>query len=200
MNYKDQLILTGKINDVGSAIMTNVDKSYRTGIEFTGELQILKNLTWNLNTTLSRNIIKNFVEYIDNYDTWPQQQVNNLGDTKIAFSPEVIAGSQVSYNLSKMITVHLLSKYVGKQYIDNTQNDGQTLHPYFINDLRINLKFKNKWISNIEPMLKINNIFNIKYETNAWVYQYIESGQRRMLDGYFPQAGRHFIVGLFLKF
>ena len=200
MNYKDQLILTGKINDVGSAIMTNVAKSYRSGIELNGGLQIFENLGWNLNATFSRNIIQNFVQYIDNYDTWPKQNIQNLGNTKIAFSPEIIAGSQIDYTLSKFITIHLLSKYVSKQYIDNTQSEERKLDPYFIHDLRINFKIKTSYIRSIEPVLTIGNVFNTKYATNAWVYQYIESGQQLQSDGYFPQAGRNFMVGLFLKF
>jgi iron complex outermembrane recepter protein len=200
MSYKDQLILTGKINDVGSAIMTNVDKSNRSGLEFTGGLQILKNLTWAMNATFSRNIIKKFAEYIDNYDTWPQQTVNNLGDTKIAFSPEVVAGSCLGYNITKSISIKLLSKYVGKQYIDNTQSEDRRLNSYFVNDLRINCKFKSRYVRSIEPFVMINNLFDVKYETNAWVYQYLENSQHYVLDGYFPQAGTNLMIGLSLKF
>jgi iron complex outermembrane recepter protein len=200
MDYKDQLILTGKINDVGSAILTNVDKSYRTGIEFTGGIKFLDKVNWSMNATLSKNIIKNFVSYTDNYDTWPQQNVENLGNTAIAFSPSIIAGSQISYDILKTISIHFISKYVDKQYIDNTQNEDRKLKPYFLNDIRINGRFKSKFISSIEPFIMINNFFDVKYETNAWVYQYIADGQRYKMDGYFPQAGINFMVGLSLRF
>jgi len=153
-----------------------------------------------VNATFSKNIIENFVAYTDNYDTWPQQNIENLGNTGIAFSPEIIAGSRISYDIAKYISVHFISKYVGKQYIDNTGSEERKLNPYFLNDLRVNLKFKSKYISSIEPTLMVNNIFDVKYETNAWVYQYIENGRHYTLDGYFPQAGINFMVGLSLKF
>lgn len=199
MDYKDQLVQTGKINDVGTAINTNVDKSYRSGIELILNAKFTDAFSWAANATFSRNVIKNYTSYVDNWDKGTQDD-ENLGTTKISFSPEIIAGSQFRYDFNQSISISLVSKYVGKQYIDNTQSEDRKLNPYFINDLRFNFKFKTKYISSIEPILMINNIFDKKYETNAWVYQYIESGIHKALNGYYPQAGRNFLVGLVLKF
>ena len=101
MNYRDQLILTGRINDVGAAIMTNVPKSSRMGIEYTGKLQLLKNLKWEHHATLSRNKIIGFVEYIDDWDHWGAQITHDLGNTDIAFSPSLTAGSNLEWAPSK---------------------------------------------------------------------------------------------------
>ncbi|MBE9467635.1 MAG: TonB-dependent receptor [Bacteroidetes bacterium] len=201
MDYKDQLVLTGDINDVGSAIMANVDKSYRTGVELSAGLKFTDNLRWDLNTTLSKNKIKNFTQYVDNWDNWKtkEQDISNLGETDLAFSPNIIANSLITYNI-KNLSVKFISNYVGKQYIDNTASDERKLDAYFINNIKIDYGFKTKLIKNINLSLMVNNIFNCEYETNAWVYQYTFEGERRALDGYFPQAGINFLAGLTLKF
>src|SRR5680860_511526 len=90
MCYKNQLVLTGEINDVGAPIMVNVDKSYRTGFEFQAGIKIAQNLQWNGNATFSQNKIKNFVEYVDNWNTWGQESYEP-GTTDLAFSPNIIA-------------------------------------------------------------------------------------------------------------
>lgn len=198
MDYKDQLVLTGMINDVGSAIMINVDKSYRTGAELSAGVKLNELFSWNGNMTLSRNIVQDFVGYVDNWDTWGQESAYHK-KRKLAFSPEIIAGSQFSFKY-KPVSVSLISKYVGKQYIDNTQNNKRKLNPYFVNDIRINAKFLVKSFASMEAIVSMNNIFNVKYEANAWVYQYIEGGQSKVLDGYFPQAGRNFMAGLVVRF
>ena len=97
MYYFDQLVLTGRINDVGDPVTENVDHSYRTGLELSAGVKILKNLRWDVNTTLSANKILNFTEYVDNWDDYPNQIANNLGNTDIAFSPSFIADSIISW-------------------------------------------------------------------------------------------------------
>ncbi|MCK5823301.1 MAG: TonB-dependent receptor [Bacteroidales bacterium] len=199
MDYKNQLVLTGDINDVGSAIMANVDKSYRTGIELSSGLKFTDNLKWDLNATFSKNKIKNFTQYVDNWDTWGQD-VSNLGETDLAFSPNIIANSLITYNIKNKFFIKLISNYVGKQYIDNSASDERKLDAYFINNIKIDYGFKTKLVKGINLSLMINNIFDQKYETNAWVYQYTYEGEQRVLDGYFPQAGINFLAGLTLKF
>jgi iron complex outermembrane recepter protein len=198
MYYDNQLVLTGRLNDVGNPVMTNVGESYRSGVEVTTSIKIFERLTWNGNATLSRNIIKNFTEYVDNYDTWVQDETYHK-ETKLAFSPEFIAGSQFTYSF-KPLSVSLISKYVGKQYIDNTASNLRKLDPYFVNDIRLNANFMVKSICAIDAIISINNVLNEKYETNAWVSRYIEGGESKTIDGYFPQAGRNFMAGLVIKF
>jgi iron complex outermembrane receptor protein len=200
MNYKDQLVLTGEINDVGAAILTNVGKSYRAGIEISGGVQINSKLDWEFNATLSENKIKDFTSYVDNWSPPYSQVSENLGNTSLSFSPSVIAGSTISLKVSDAFQVRFISKYVSRQYIDNTANIERSLDPYFINNLHFEYEFNPKFIKGITARLMVNNIFNEKYESNAWVYRYFYDDAEYAMDGYFPQAGINFMAGLSLKF
>ncbi|MCH7657789.1 MAG: TonB-dependent receptor [Bacteroidetes bacterium] len=199
MDYDNQLVLTGEINDVGSSVMTNVKKSYRGGIELQAATKILPQLEWEINVTLSRNKIKNFTEHIDNWDTWSQVS-ENLGETDLSFSPAIILGSTIQLKPFKNIKVRIFSKYVGKQYVDNTSGESRILNSWFVNDLNFQYSLSPKWVDQIGIKIQINNLFNEEYETNAWVYRYILDGENKIMDGYFPQAGRNFLVGLNLRF
>jgi iron complex outermembrane recepter protein len=199
MSYKDQLVLTGEINDVGNPIMTNVDKSYRLGLELSAGLKLLENLSLNGNATLSQNKIQNFTEYVDNWDTW-EQESRELGETDLAFSPNVVAKGSITYNAFKNFNVEFISKYVGKQYIDNTSNNDRSIDSYFVNDLKLTYTVHTKLIKEIGFNVLINNIFNHEYESNAWVYRYVLGGNEYLMDGYFPQAGINIIGGINLKF
>lgn len=199
MTYKDQLILTGEINDVGSAIMTNVDDSYRAGIELIAGIQILANLNWEANATFSQNKITNFTEHVDNWDTWGQEAYE-LGTTDIAFSPNVVANSTFNYEPVDNLKLSLISQYVGKQFIDNSSNDDRSLDAYFVNNLRASYAIYPKFAKEIEFSLLVNNLLNEEYETNAWVYSYIYGGERYKMDGYYPQAGTNFLFGMNIKF
>jgi iron complex outermembrane receptor protein len=191
-------VLTGEINDVGSAIMTNVEESYRTGIEIVAETKICDKLQLNINATYSQNKIKDFTEYVDNWDTWGQES-KLLGITDIAFSPEIVAAAIVSYQPIKGANISLINKYVSEQYIDNTSSNDRTLDAYLLNHLRLEYGFKTKMISRISVNILINNIFNVEYESNAWVYRYLTGGTEYAMDGYYPQAGRNYLIGLRLE-
>ena len=199
MNYIDQLILTGEINNVGAPVMTNVSKSYRQGIELESGIQILKNLNWYGNLTLSRNIIPVFVDYTDNWDTWVQDQ-EILKNKTISFSPSIIAGSVIDYNPFKNFHFGFNTKYVGKQYIDNTQNSERKLEAYLVQNLSLLYTIKNKISKEFTCQFAVNNLFDKKYETNAWVYKYNEGGSQHIMDGYFPQAGINYMFKLGIKF
>ncbi|MGB3181396.1 MAG: TonB-dependent receptor [Cyclobacteriaceae bacterium] len=199
MDYTDQLVLTGEINDVGAYIRTNIADSYRTGIELQGSYLIFPSLRWNANVTLSRNKIDNFIEFIDNYDIGGQQETE-YGNTSIALSPEVIAGSQLSWYPLNGFEVSLLSKYVGKQYLDNTENDERAIAPYFVNDLRLLYSIKPKWIDEIALSLLVNNVFNERYVSNGYTFGYIAGDQTIYEEYYYPQAGTNFLFGTTFKF
>ena len=198
MNYINQLILTGKINSVGSTILTNVSKSYRLGIEIETKVQILKNLSWYGNMTFSRNIIPVFVDYTDNWDTGSQDTAI-LRKKTISFSPSIIAGSVIDYELVKNFHVNLNTKYVGKQYIDNSQNLERMLKAYLVENISFLYTIKKKIVKEITCQFAVNNLFNKKYETNAWVYKYFEGGSLHEMNGYFPQAGINYIFKIMLK-
>jgi len=199
MYYHDQLVLTGKINNVGDPIMQNVPISQRTGIEFDAAAKISKRLDWNMNLTLSSNKIDAYTEYVDNWDTWSQDS-KELTNTYLSFSPDIIAYNLFSYEAVDNLFIKLESKYVGKQYIDNTSNEDRKLDPYFVNGVIFNYLIKTSFIEEIGIDLIVNNIFNTKYESNAWVYKYIHEDQPLEMSGYFPQAGINFMLGLHLRF
>jgi iron complex outermembrane recepter protein len=199
MNYKNQLVLTGEINDVGNPIMVNVDKSYRSGIELQAGLIITPKLQWQGNATFSQNKIKNFTEYVDNWNAW-EQEVFELGTTDIAFSPNVISNSQLRYNPVGNLNISLISNYVSKQFIDNTSSNDRSLDAYFVNNMKIDYSLQTGLFDEMVFHLLVNNLLNEKYESNAWAYSYILDGQRYKMDGYFPQAGTHFMLGINFKF
>ncbi|MEA3451233.1 MAG: TonB-dependent receptor, partial [Bacteroidota bacterium] len=206
MNYKDQLILTGQINDVGAPIVTNTPESYRRGIELVFGTEILHFINWNANIALSQNKIVDFVEYVDNWDYWADTENNSLqieneiGLTHISFSPSIVASNLLSFRVTDFLDIDFISKYVGRQYIDNSSNIDRSLNPYFVNDLSIRTSFKTKYIEKINLSFRINNIINEKYETNAWIYSYYYDDKRNMMNGYFPQATRNYLINLSLYF
>ncbi len=206
MDYTDQLVLTGEINNVGSAIMVNVPESYRQGIELSGAFVLRSNINWSLNASFSSNKINDFTQYVDNWSYWvdpdnePYQVVSHLGRTDIAFSPEVTAASRFAWKPVRGLTLSLLSKYVGKQYIDNSSSEERKLNPWFVNDIMVGYGFTIKKVGSFDLGMKVNNIFNKEYESNAWVYQYYYKGDHDVLDGYFPQAGTNVMFRLAMRF
>lgn len=184
MNYTDQLVLTGQIDNVGYPIRANVGKSYRTGVELSGIIRLSDRWTWNANATLSVNRNKDFVVLENNAPV--------TKNTSIILSPGMIAGSQLTWNASGHFQATWLSKYVGKQYLDNTQTENLTLSSYFINDLRLNYQFFPKAMKEIGLSLLLNNILDVKYSSNGYAYG--------STPYYFPQTGRNFMAMMTVKF
>lgn len=205
MNYKDQLVLTGEINDTGGFTRTNIDKSYRAGIEMEAGYIFSQRLQWSGNLTLSSNKINSFVEYSDQYDDnwkWVGMVATEYSNTDIAFSPSTIAASMFTFTPWRDFGVSMNTKYVGRRYIDNTMSSERMLSPYMVNDLRLNYSIRPRLLKEIELVFQVNNVLGVMYETNAWIYKG-EVGSRGLVtieDGYFPQAGRHFLGGVNLRF
>lgn len=198
MYYHDQLALTGAINDVGSAVMVNVPESYRLGLEISSKWLLSEKLEWIASVTLSRNKIISFTEYIDNWDDWTQIPVEHH-NTDLCFSPAVLANSEIIYSPLQKLSFRLSGKYVGRQYIDNTQAKERSLHPYFVNSFQAGYTLKPRICDELSFNIMINNLFNYRYESNAWVYRYYSEGNYKVLDGYFPQAGINVTAGITLK-
>ena len=199
MNYKDQLVLTGKINDVGAYTRTNIPDSYRMGIELQGGIQPATWFKAGANLTLSRNKVQDFTEYIDDYDNGGQK-LNNYSSTDIALSPGTIGAATISFFPTKNFEMSLLSKYVSKQYLDNTENEGRKLDPYYMQDARVIYSFHKTFLKEVNIILQVNNIFNKKYEPSGYTYSYISGGELVVNNYYFPMAGTNFMVALNLKF
>ncbi len=204
MRYRNQLILTGKISEIGEMLTSNIPDSYRSGVELTVGVKAADWLRWDGNLTLSSNKILNFTEEgVDVYDAagnWTGTQNNHLGTTDIAYSPNVIGNSIFTFNY-KNFECGLQSNYVGKQYIDNTSDNLRALHAYFVNNLSFQYSLKLKQIKSIDFRFLVNNLFNEQYETNGYTwYSYYQGGQRINDLRYFPQAGTNFLIGITIKF
>lgn len=199
MNYKNQLVLTGNVNDVGGAIRVNAPESYRMGVEIETGIQLAKTVKINANATFSSNKIKNFTETIVNYDGGANAEIK-YAETDISFSPNTIVGSQILYNPLKNLELGFLSKYVGKQYLDNTTNENRRLNSYFTNDLRAIYTLKGKIIKEVNFSLLVNNLFNTLYESNGYTYSYISEKQTITENFYYPQAGTNFMFGVNMRF
>lgn len=208
MYYRDQLALNGQVNDVGAYTRINIGKSYRMGIELAGGLQLLPGLRLDANATLSRNRVAAFTEFVDVYDAdfnWLEQQAIGHEDTDLSFSPGIITGSKLSYQALRNSNKHeldfsLLTKYVSRQYIDNTSDKANSIDPYSFSDLRIRFVFHPAFAREVALTLLAQNIFGAQFETNAWSYRYIYGGSVALDQGYFPQAGRNFLVGAMVGF
>jgi iron complex outermembrane receptor protein len=203
MFYSHQLVPTGELSNTGYSIMTNVENSYRIGAELNAGLKPFSFLEWNLNATLSRNKIKDFVEHYIDYNTtdWSQEyKSKSLGNTDIAYSPSITGSSDINFKILKNIEMHFISKFVGKQYFDNTMSSERMLDPYFVNNLRIDLEPEIPKIKSTQIQLLINNIFNSLYESNAYGGSWYEDGAERTWAYYFPQAGINFMVRIGLTF
>jgi iron complex outermembrane recepter protein len=199
MDYKNQLVLTGQINDVGEYNRTNIPRSYRMGLEIEGAIKLLPSLQWAANTTFSRNKIRNYQEFIDDYDAG-EQIANNYKSTDIAFSPNITAASTFSYTPIKGLSLNLVSKYVGEQFLDNTSNNSRKLDDFFVNDIRINYTLQTRLVKEIGLNLLVNNIFNVKYEPNGYTYSYKSGGTLTTENFYYPQAGTNFLASINLRF
>ena len=205
MNYNDQLILSGEINDVGAYNRINVDKSYRMGVELEFGYMINKKLSVSGNLMLSSNKIKEFNEYIDNYDNYDIdgnmiQNVINHKNTDIAFSPNAIASLGLLYEPIKNLELGLMSKYVGKQYLDNTSNNNRKLNEYYLTNLTLNYTFKKLGFKELKVGVLVNNVFNYLYENNGYTFSYVYGGELTTENYYYPQAGRNFLARISFNF
>ncbi len=203
MIYRDQLVPTGELSNVGYSIMTNVEKSYRTGAEIIVGFKPADFITLDFSLTLSKNKIIDFTEHYIDYNTsdWSSEyKSRNLGMVDIAYSPSVIGSSDLSVKPIPEIELHFISKYVGKQYFDNTMNGERMLDPYLVNNIMIDFETETKHIRGVDLQLQVNNIFNAKYESNAYGGNWFEDGVEKSWSYFFPQAGTNFMLKLGLRF
>ena len=197
MFYKDQLVPTGELSNVGYPVMTNVKRSYRIGLELTAGLKPADKLDWSINMTFSRNRIPGFIEYYLDYitsDQTSQYKSKSLGTVDIAYSPSLVGSSDLSYAFSEKLKMHFISKYVGKQYFDNTMSRNRLIDPYLVNSLQIGYNPEIRRIKNTEIQLFINNLLNAQYVSNAYGGLWYEDGTEKTWSYFFPQAGINFLV------
>lgn len=202
MDYTNQLILTGQINDVGGYTRTNALESYRVGIELAGRYKIIPSLALSGAFTLSQNKIKQFNEYLDEYlddEPYYTQQLIDHKNTNLAFSPTIVTNAGLTFKPLKNLSIDWLTKYVGRQYLDNTSNDNRSINPISFSNLTLSYKIENKFFEEITFSLLVNNIFNALYSNNGYTFSYIYEGQTTTENFYYPQAGRNFMFRILLK-
>lgn len=220
MYYRDQLVLTGNINDTGAPIRINVPNSYRMGVELAAKTQLGKHLVADANATFSDNKIKAFTEYVDNWDSG-EQAAFERDDTDIAFSPSLVAFGRLTWGASQNfaqdglgLTVALAGKHVGKQFMDNTSNENTLLPAYSTFEVQVRYVLRPSFCEELSFNLLVQNLLDTRYSSNAWTYRYLssedytsfdpytrrEEGNFYNLTGYFPQAGRNFLLGLTARF
>ena len=203
MYYDQQLVLTGQINDVGGYTRTNVDQSYRAGLEIELQYAVSSKIRLQSASSLSQNKVLNFVEYVDVYlDEAPyytQIQINH-GTTDLAFSPNFIQTLGLQYAPIKSLQLALQTKYVSRQYLDNTSNVNRSLDPFTFTNFILNWKVKQQFAETFELGLLVNNIFSAQYANNGYTFSYQYGGQTTTENFYYPQAGRHFLLKMSMAF
>ena len=200
MDYTNQLVLTGAINDVGAPLRENVGKSSRLGIELEGNFAFSSRWSWQPNITLSKNRNHDFYFERDG-------KLTDLGNTHLSFSPAVVAGNIITYQPESNWSLVLLTKHVGEQFMGNIDSDNSKLSAYTISDLNIAYQILPMGLfKSLNISLLINNIFDVKYVSNGYFYtfddDYSEPGKITTIEGsgFYPQAGVNFLLGLNVRF
>jgi iron complex outermembrane receptor protein len=207
MDYHNQMVQTGKLNDVGYKLMENVENSYRTGLELEAAVPFWNNkFLLDANITLSRNMIKNYVAWFDHYDNqdnwnWEGQISKEYGNTNISFSPDIISAASITWQPADIFYLNLMGKYVGKQYMDNTSDDAKSIDAYFVCNLSAGYTFKKISIGTFNLQVYMNNLFNKEYVANGWAAtDTFSDGSLINWIGYYPQATRNYMARLTLSF
>lgn len=198
MYYYNQLVLTGQINDVGSYTRINIPHSYRLGVELQAGVVLAPWINVAANLAISKNKIASFVEYIDNWDTGDQNAVVHR-HTNISFSPAVVGGATINLIPVRSFELSLISKYVGKQYTDNSQAENRKLNAYFVQNVRASYTIKKLLFKEWNLIGQANNLFNKKYEPNGYTYSYIYNNTLSTDNGYYPMAGMNYMLGVNIK-
>ena len=196
MDYKDQLVLTGELNEIGEPLAANIPDSYRAGIELTTGITLPCGFSWNANATFSRNRIKEFTEVLYDDNTYERWEINH-GETRLSFSPDIIASNTFAYSRHGL-EASLQSQYVGKQYMSNSDQEEHRLDAYFVSNLRLAYTFKLPHTKSITAGVTIYNLFDEEYENNGYAgsgYYTDADGTRHRYNyaGYAAQAGIHFM-------
>ncbi len=202
MYYKNQLVLTGKINDVGDGVRINVPRSYRLGLELQSAYLLNEQFSIAANASFSQSKLTNFYDATPRYDAnfdLVKQDTNFFSSTTMAYSPNVVAGFSLQYNPIADASIALTGKLVSDQFLDNTASNSKLLKGYFTNDLRIGYSWKNKLWKEMNFTLQVNNLWNLQYESNGYTYSYFYDNNLVKENFYFPMAGTNWLLGVQVK-
>lgn len=198
MSYKDQLIPTGQLNDVGNTLRKNIDRSYRLGVELVGQFALNTKLNAGANLTLSKNKIENFTEVIYDYTQGLEEKKIEHGQTDISLSPGVVGAIFLTYSPIAPLRIEWTSKLTGKQYLDNTSNNDRSIPAYSTSHLNLIYNAKTGWAKKLTFKAQINNLFNSLYTSGGYTYSYIY--EKTITENFvYPQAGIHGMIGLSIQ-
>jgi iron complex outermembrane receptor protein len=199
MDYKNQLVLTGAVDEVGAPIRENSGSSYRLGLEWDADLYVSSTLRLNTNLTLSDNKNRDFVFERDG-------QLQELGNTHLSYSPSVVGAGQIIYTPSESLTISLFTKHVGEQYMGNIDAKLSKLPSYTTQDIGVQYELDAAWCKSLTFQLLLNNVFDANYVSNGYFYTYDDTWSNPEMvqtiegAGYYPQAGFHFLTGVTVRF
>jgi iron complex outermembrane receptor protein len=203
MDYTDQLILTGKVNDVGAYTRSNIQRSYRRGVEIETAFQISKKIVLQGNITVSENKIPTYTEFVDAYDVnfdYLGQEEIKYKNTTIAFSPDIIASGVLQYSPFANSEISFITKFVSSQFLDNSQSKESELPAYAVGDIRLSYAIATSKMPGVKFDVLLNNIFNSRYVSNGYTYGYLYDNSRIRENFYFPQAGFNMMGQITLTF
>lgn len=199
MQYRNQLVLTGQINDVGAYTRVNIPRSFRTGIELTASWRPSSWFDLAANLAYSENKVRNFTAFYDDYDDGGQK-TESFEQTDLSFSPRWVGGATLNVHLARNLDLSLINKYVSRQYLDNTSRKSRSLDPFLVQDLRVSYRILPKFMKEILLIGQVNNLLNVKYEPNGYTFSYYFGGSLQTENYYFPMAGTNAMLALNLKF
>ncbi|MFN9784869.1 MAG: TonB-dependent receptor [Sphingobacteriales bacterium] len=199
MQYRNQLVLTGQINDVGAYTRVNIPRSFRTGIELTASWRPSSWFDLAANLAYSENKVRNFTAFYDDYDDGGQK-TESFEQTDLSFSPRWVGGATLNVHLARNLDLSLINKYVSRQYLDNTSRKSRSLDPFLVQDLRVSYRILPNFMKEILLIGQVNNLLNVKYEPNGYTFSYYFGGSLQTENYYFPMAGTNAMLALNLKF
>lgn len=199
MQYRNQLVLTGQINDVGAYARVNIPRSFRTGIELTATWRPSSWFDLAANLAYSENKVRNFTAYYDDYDDGVQK-TETFDKSDLSYSPRWIGGATLNFHPARNLDISLINKYVSRQFLDNTSRVSRSLDPFFVQDIRVSYRILPGFMKEILLIGQVNNLLNVKYEPNGYTFSYYYGGSLQTENYYFPMAGSNAMIALNLKF
>ncbi|WP_317172308.1 TonB-dependent receptor domain-containing protein [Hymenobacter sp. BRD67] len=199
MLYRDQLVLSGRLDDVGNPIHTNVRDSYRTGIELQAAARLAKGLTFSPTATVSRNKINNYTDYLTDENS--VEHGTQYKQTDISFSPSLTFAYTLEYELVPGLRLATLARYASRQYLDNTATDSRSIPQYYVQDVRLRYLWHPSTLGfrEIELAAVVNNVLGATYVNNGYTYGYLYGGQAYYQSYFYPQARQNFLASLNLR-
>ncbi|WP_210513736.1 TonB-dependent receptor [Hymenobacter terricola] len=202
MRYRNQLVLSGHLDDVGNPIHTNVADSYRAGVEAQATWRPVTKLSLTGTATASRNKINNYTDYLTDYDQGGEK-ATAFKQTNIAFSPDLTAAYTAEYEALPGLRLAALARYAGRQYLDNTSTASRSIAPYYVQDVRLRYLWHPAafaGLREVEMAVLVNNVFATEYVNNGYTYGYVSGGQAQYFNYFYPQAKTSFLASLNLRF